>query len=319
MKRPAWAACPGFVSAWSGTESMPPLKYLGTQQHMILELLQQAQVIRFSAEQVDALPSISPYLGVSGGLPENHDRDAWDWMREASIPFDITFLDMHGAQTIPGSGLDAEEHIEGCLVVSVKEVENHPEFDPSPAWAGGIFFRPFIGPGGLPLGTVFASDRPGRLATEQVGLPSERDEKDVAARARSIVLRAIAALQLLESVNVELSELPMKPKAREREIKKGRNIALTVRVKQSKRRVSNPSDNRADFSHRFEVRGHYTHHFETKPDGSPNKVFERYANKNPDKVLTIQGLPCVRFWTPPYVKGPIDKPFVPKVRVMETA
>lgn len=50
-------------------------------------------------------------------------------------------------------------------------------------------------------------------------------------------------------------------------------------------------------------------------DGTPSKTFGRCLTKDPSRVITVDGKPCFRFWVPPFVKGPADKPFVPKVRV----
>jgi hypothetical protein len=131
--------------------------------------------------------------------------------------------------------------------------------------------------------------------------------------------RAIAALAWLQSFNVELIQAPLSRRQRERELKKGREIALTVQVRQARRYTSTSnSSGTANYSHRFETRGHYKHYFETKANGEPSKTFERCHARDSSRIVVIDGKPCFRFWVQPFVKGPADKPFVPKIRVADS-
>lgn len=125
-------------------------------------------------------------------------------------------------------------------------------------------------------------------------------------------------LTWLQSYNVELVDAPLSPRQRERELKKGRQIALTVQVRQSKAYTSAQArgEGRRPLSHRTDWRGHYAREFEVKPDGSPNKNFPRYMRKRPDDVITVDGRACFQKWIPPHVRGPRDAVYVPKVRVV---
>lgn len=125
------------------------------------------------------------------------------------------------------------------------------------------------------------------------------------------------ALFFVNSFNVELVQGEASRQERRAAERKDGQIALTVQVRQTKRYTSTSQTNgAANYSHRFETRGHYKHYFEAKPDGTPSKVFERCHTKDPSRVVTVNGKPCFRFWVPPFVKGPADKPFVPKVRTV---
>jgi hypothetical protein len=118
------------------------------------------------------------------------------------------------------------------------------------------------------------------------------------------------------SFNVELVEAPLSRRQRERELAKGREIALTVQIRHSKRSAAaEPGEGKADYSHRFETRGDFRHHFEKKADGTANQVYASCVAKDPTRLIKVDGKPCFRFWVPPFVKGPVDKPFVPKLRL----
>lgn len=312
MKRPAWAASPGFPLCWAALERRGKTDQL-------LDMAA-ARVVVFPVEQLNALPQTPESLEFyevteSWTNPdtrakitaENIETDGsldklmavLTRLKAMPVPFGSVFLDCGGYD--PGIPVYHDHKEANLLLRGMLVIEGELPLG---------FWLP------RSSGLVLTDDHREELsAWTKLGISDVKWLRGQCGRISED--RTLAILDFLQSVNVEVVESPMKVQAREREIKKGREIALTVQVKQSKRRVSKQSENRADFSHRFEVRGHYTHHFETKPDGTPNKVFERYSRLHPEKVLTIQDQPCVRFWTPPFVKGPIDKPFVPKVRVVE--
>lgn len=320
MKRPAWAASPSFTNCWAALEEI--VKYgSDDQRHKELsgfafERLAEARVIVVSPEQVDALPS----WDLSGRGTDDKQNlfdsftESWSAM---SLPFESMFLDMGGAKIPGGATIDGRDYeLQAALLFSVEP---------------GFFAVPFFRMDGrvrCGWGAVRPSP-PSWAPFTDVAMPTEikggleadfgddAEAKYMYTQTLMSCRPAIAVLAWMESVNVEVVEVPLRAAQRARQIHKGRNISLTVQIKQSKRRAAASGGSSANLSHRFEVRGHYTHHFETKADGTPNKVFERYSKKHPEKVLNIQGQPCVRFWTPPYVKGPADKPFVPKVRVVQ--
>ena len=75
--------------------------------------------------------------------------------------------------------------------------------------------------------------------------------------------RIIGALYLLEAANVEMVPRELPRRERKRQEKRGWKIPLVVRIDRPSRRVYNHSANgngvARDFSHQFEVIGHYNH------------------------------------------------------------
>jgi hypothetical protein len=305
-RRPAWAESGSFAAALSALERFSEEDNVPAQwAHSALVDLDQLRVIRVPKDQVDALP-FSGRSGPDGALWPDLVEEA----RQVKLPFPVVYVDLGGALifedhnhvVLSGAFLSQGDHRHGAL-------------DLMPVVSMGRS-APFFVPG---VGAVHFSDHfeHGFQAYKKDRQDQHPDQETWNAAFTYAVARVLEVALFMQSVNVEIAETPMSARTRERQINKGRNISLTVQVRQQRRRVSASSGGSVNFSHRFEVRGHYTHHFETKPDGTPNKVFERYANKHPDKVMSVGGQPCVRFWTPPYVKGPVNKPFVPKVRVLD--
>lgn len=328
VRRPAWAASASFSEAWS---KMEQLSVRGTTPNargsasFILGLLSKARVVVVGKDQADALPptpveeeSLGKLIDTTGGR-----------MRNMRLPFPIVFVEADGARIRGDKDItsDGDAAYAGTLFFHPARYGSYDVDLSGPGECGvaGLSFYRMVEAGGrMSCAPSFVSYGPPSEDGDEVPLVADlfdmgTSHVHLAQASYGALDLGLVLLEFLQAVNVELVEAPLNASARKKAERKGQQVALTVQVKQSKRRISKPSENRADFSHRFEVRGHYTHHFETKPDGTPNKVFERYARKHPDKVLSVQGEPCVRFWTPPYVKGPIDKPFVPKVRVVEGA
>lgn len=122
-----------------------------------------------------------------------------------------------------------------------------------------------------------------------------------------MAVRVLNVLFLLETPNVELVEGGDRP-ARRRAAREDRRIAAIVQIHSNgKRYVSRGGDGEhMDYSHRFEVRGHYKHF----PIGT------RTADNRPDLLRDCPRCgKCRRIWCPPFIKGSPDLPFVPKVRV----
>jgi hypothetical protein len=110
---------------------------------------------------------------------------------------------------------------------------------------------------------------------------------------------ALASLELLKSVNVELETRPSAPKAH-----RAHGVPMSeVVIRQRHMNHRSVVSHAVEWSHRWEVRGHYKH-FTKGP------IFDA----NPDRHIEVDGVECVRLWCPPFVKGPEDKPLVPKVR-----
>lgn len=131
------------------------------------------------------------------------------------------------------------------------------------------------------------------------------------ANAVNAVSRVLDVLYFLDSSNVELVEAPVSRQVRRRSDREGRPIGTVVEIRTSKRKYIARDGGEGDgmpveFSHRFEVSSHYKHF----PVGT------RMADSRPDlvKYCSKCDAPCRKIWTPSFVKGPEDKPFIPKTR-----
>ncbi len=324
MRRPAWAASPNFSECWSASESLSDADMTTTfsgstvtksSRRAVLECLQVAKVISLPKDQVEALPGL---WGRAGEVDSISTIAAADEANDLSMPFPALFLDLGNAQLTGAT----DGFIAGCFIGEMPNGQKVmvPFFRVRWSESGrvGGVLMPATSLETRGKGDGFGLKWLDAEVEQEVKAPGKEATKW---RAEQMAVESMntagAVLRFLESVNVEIVESAMKPQAKAKAIKKGRKVALTVRVKQSSRRVSGESAGHADYSHRFEVRGHYKHFFPEKPNGEPNITFARYAAKHPEKVLAIQGRPCVRFWTPPFVKGPVDKPLVPKIRVVQ--
>jgi hypothetical protein len=120
------------------------------------------------------------------------------------------------------------------------------------------------------------------------------------AAARLIVAGAIV---FLESANVELVDSVALPRGHQ-----AHGVPhYEVVVRQATKRHVYGEDHQPvaqEWSHRWEVRGHFKH-FRKGP------TFDKNADR---QITTADGDRYVRIWCPPHVKGPADKPLLPKVR-----
>lgn len=128
----------------------------------------------------------------------------------------------------------------------------------------------------------------------------------------SMAMRVLACLSIMESEAVVVDDAPMESRDRKRADKRGWQISQQVFVRPTRKGPrSEPTGNEREYSHRFWVSGHYKHF----PLGT------RMADRRPDLVSPCTragdascGV-CRRLWTPPFIKGPDDKPLVVKALV----
>jgi hypothetical protein len=127
----------------------------------------------------------------------------------------------------------------------------------------------------------------------------------------SCAARVMAALSIMESEAVVVDDAPLEKRDRDRAAKRGWQIAQMVYVRPTRKgaRKSEPTGEERNYSHRFWVSGHYKHF----PVGT------KMADTRPDLVRPCTrpgdaacGMGCRRIWTPPFIKGPDDKPLVMK-------
>jgi hypothetical protein len=114
---------------------------------------------------------------------------------------------------------------------------------------------------------------------------------------------ACGALMVLESANVDLVPTAGPPKGHVAHGRPHYSVSIKQPTRRTMRRNAEPVER--DWSHRWEVRGHFKHYGEDTPVGrsNPGRIIETSTHGR-----------CVRIWCPPHVKGPSDKPLIPKVR-----
>lgn len=136
--------------------------------------------------------------------------------------------------------------------------------------------------------------------------------KDHHRTAKHLAAQCLPLLMLLESVNVDLEDAPLKPKQAKVAQQKARTRPLVVAVRRKTRRapkVATGAEPIRKLSVQVEVRGHFKHH------GPGTPVFKAAERCQPEKIKTRAGRgPCVRFWCPPFIMGPVDAPLVIKAR-----
>jgi hypothetical protein len=145
---------------------------------------------------------------------------------------------------------------------------------------------------------------------EEAGLLAGPDAKKQlvagwAAVALSAAARTLAALSILEADEVELIDAPIEAKKKAKAERLGHQISQVVFIRPGKRYLNpNPASGELmEYSHRFWVRAH-TKHFQ---------VGTRVADSRPDLVKACHRCgSCRRVPTKAFIKGPPDRPLVPK-------
>lgn len=118
--------------------------------------------------------------------------------------------------------------------------------------------------------------------------------------------RVLGLQLLLEATNVSLSEEPVSRQVRRKARREGSEIPLTIRVKRGS--SSSARGGTVDYSHQWDVMGHFRYTTRgSKFDNCPPEKLVRHPDED---VL------AVKEWVNPYVKGPSDKPYIPKVRLV---
>jgi hypothetical protein len=155
--------------------------------------------------------------------------------------------------------------------------------------------------GALAYSCVMPADIKGQLE-----LISEHPASELTRRTIHIVY---SAFLMLECVNVDVVEKPAIPSWHQAHGVPHHEVIIHQR---SHRSMPSGSKRDIDWSHRWEVRGHFKH---MGPDTREYKAAER---NRPEKIIDVSGRGlCVRKWCPPFIKGPEDKPFVPKLRKVQ--
>lgn len=360
IKAPVWSGAKGFSEAYELCKFRARIAKLAggikntdslTQHHcMTGGMLYRSRVIVMDSAQIVAL---------HGQVPP---PELLDFAAESHLPFEHTFLDFGGDGHMPTTetvlALHDKAHVLGALMYEW--------------WDGQVLvITPFYsytsnqqhgaahGPVSLGSMLLNKSDDPTlpfshmgngyRFEFSQKGIISlgHTDVLDDSPYMydlyRNIVqagsLMAIECLHFIEAGNVRLVERTLERRDRKRAEKRGWNIPMTVRVERPNRRISNgsyiPTGNHVEFSHQFDVSGHYKHY--TKGSNvacivckgnidedvpcsrchntglDPEKISKCSRRDDKTGQLTCPD-GCRRIWTGDFIKGDPTKPYVPKAR-----
>lgn len=294
---PHWEGCPVFDEVWDHCATLEPSWPTRYQRYAaaLLRLMPLARVVRVLAAQMDALPCETEFSMVA-------ERG-----RRIALPFDPLFVDFGGLPMWHVEGVRLVATVVGIAgdqtsptgrqiqAITLIRVRDHlyvaGAASPSPT-EGGFGCVPALG-----------SDE-----CEPNGMAGDKFDEQGRACAAYGAERTIALLTLLESANVYLDDLPLSRQVRRATERRGGQIALTVHIRQSTRRARGGVGRHIEYAHRFETRGHYKYF----PEGT------RLADAKPEKLSWVpeKGAYMRRIWCPPFVKGPADKPLVPKIRTV---
>jgi hypothetical protein len=355
---PIWASAKGFAKFMEQVVNRARLaKSLGINQSDQLTYLHLhlghsmhiAHVLVMDSAQVNMLPEFST------------ESEMLAFARETPLAFDPLFLDFTGDGNLPG--FDSIISFEGEQVKLLGAIVNS-EPDPGALFITPIFYygNPTAGIEAIALGT-YAVNRSGisdyqfsyvlgsveRFTKPAMTLVANSDVLDkepliAVEYTRLIGLaaeRVLGALYLLEAANVELVERPLERRDKKRQEKRGWKIPLVVRVDRPSRRTydhSNGNGQPRNYSHQFEVIGHYNHVTRgfvaacTVCNGKQTKDLPcprcHDTGLDPDKVKPCTRIDvktgektcpngCRKIWISPYWKGPEDKPMVIKTRKIQ--
>jgi hypothetical protein len=318
LARPRWEGAPGFDKAWNGcvycAQNLGVAKAYREWACEILQRLATCHVLTIDSSQALALPPIeSSKFGDAADFTLLTDA-----MRNVSLPFEHTFID-----TGPIRRPDYDPARSGEILGAIVTRDPHPlsEVD-EPLSIIPFFVDRRVSELGLPLHHMIEHN-PSPLVwnpniecvpsadvdqmARDAGLTREKFREGIIMQGYDLAERPLAVLQWLESVNVEIVEPTITRQVRRNAQRQGKQIAKVVKVHISEsRRRAIARGGTSNYSHQFEVRAHYAFQPETAP----------MSRAAPEKLSYVpeRGGYFRRTWCPAYIKGPIDKPFVPKTR-----
>lgn len=284
MRRPIWAGARAFSLCLDGMDQVfqrehdpRDLRYM----QLIYRTLVESHVVVFSWEQAKV-------------IPRHEDDGIRDFMRDARLPFSPMFIglrDWPASEEIPVIGAVVDE-VDGGLAISPFVEAPHKRY-------------------AVLTGTALATP-------EQEGIrPAVRYSDDVSVEGVMDLAGGAARsicdyLYFLEAANIEIVPLTLIKREQKRAEKRGWPIPLTVQVRR-RRGVSPaaPSGEHPDWTHQWEVMGHYKH--VTKGPHVQDLSKLKPCSRRDQFGLTCPN-GCRREWVPPHIKGPEHKPFVPKMR-----
>lgn len=287
IRKPQWHHCPAFSHAWDELRSIA-LDPRTSEEELrgVIGLCREmgtARVIKLHSAQLAPLQQKVDRIEAEGqGM-------CFDLI-EGRAPFPYTFVEVVGGDDFVRGVLISQDH--GTVVTPF--LWNPQACD----WYCGISGRP---------SSEMAAD--GRPVVETWAWRRHSGTDDVRLAAGEIMSDAVgvaaAVLVLVNCANIDLAGETLSRQSRRSAASKGEQIALAIRLRRGGRSTGG-SGAAIDWSHAWEVGGHFQHH-------GRGPVYENC--KDPKKRITLpDGSEVVRVWVPPYIKGPADKPLVAKVR-----
>lgn len=277
---PRWADCPVYESACVWSMQAHPELQPQPDLSAIQQQLAQARVVKVDQSQLDA---------VFNAMPDWAVRDATS--SDVAMPFSSTFIEV---DALSGNQLRGVLVVQGDAEVAVfpfvmrdLEHRNLVQCCGLCGWVGQQW-----------MGVAFVDQKVLDILSRNEVQPIYQQLFTDAAG------WALALDYLLRSSNVTTAVKTVSRQVRRAAKRDNLRIPLEVVVRSSNGSATTQHGS-VEYSHRFEVRAHFQHH-------SKGPIFEKC--KDPAKRVMHNGVECVRVWNPGSVKGPADKPFVPKVR-----
>lgn len=279
-----WEGCRTYDFATKNVEFLTQNDYANRDVVSWLhEQLQEAQVVKASVEQLSHITE----------LPHHSRRLAY------RAPFTRTFVEF--------DDLAAGDRETDRGLVGFFSIDNGEELEIWPV----LRIAHGLGSGILYYARRFERHEDGRL-TSNTGICISDDlfekRNKATLETQENFLRvagdfATALTELLQSSNIALNEEAVSRQVRRKAKRENAKIPLVVTVKRSGPSIARGG--KVDYSHQFPVRGHFRY----TTCGSKFKACPA------DKLIPHpdNGVLAVKEWVSPYVKGPKDKPYVPKV------
>lgn len=337
LAKPQWELAPGFGDAWDSCVHCAQNLDLpkGWREWSVngLVFLKQAHAMVVDGKQA----SVLPFLEDDDVNDQQDFRLLQSAMEHITLPWPIVYIEFVGGAR-RNDYLSSAAPVNGALVGRGAAISNVAPGTPDDAlWI--ITFTASDGHKGF-MTSMVIQERSRPDAVPRTMSPTQFLPEDVVLRgmnsmrhtrgeppltpqgvmehgafeAYDAAERAMAVLQWLESANVEIIDAPVTRQVRRAAERRGSEIAkvVTVKLPRSWRNGKPPPSNGTrNFSHRFEVAAHYSFFPETT----------RMAQAAPEKVSFVPQRNGYfrRIWVPEHIKGPADKPLIPKTRKLVAA
>ena len=251
----------------------------------VLDALGRAHIVYLPSDQVDAIPATASSY-----------QEEVRVLAALRAPFDVTFLAVGGMHEYDTHVGWKDTPIYAALIHGDEVIP----FFHSPATTVGMGSAQMrVEGGGVPTRT---------WANFMADLPTDSTEHDTLLdEAMDMIVggatKAMRSLFLLESANVDIADGASAPSGHRA---CGRPCHEVIISQRRRRNTGEGEPAGQDWSHRWEVRGHFKHF-------TSGVMFDGHEDR---QIRNADGDLSVRIWCPPHIKGPEGKPLIPKARVL---